>query len=283
MRSDQDTPNVVPSLPYVETGGGRALWERDFSYLKALLKITEYRALNNRATAPALTMPIKSMLDAGLDVLTTNMLGQDGFEILGRYIGKDMSPPASSILRSLMDNGYPVMKNRSLDHLDGLLLQDVMTYLTKRWKSAPLMDDNGGGHVHYLAEYRPDKLNILLNYDAISKKHDILGKACASHARASDGAAPLHLLWRNANACDNSSATALWDSTFWFCFYKNADIQKPDHAGVRPIDLMAPLLHTLPPSMFLGDEHQALVRDIQAHALSINTHSVSLQRAAPRL
>lgn len=283
MHLDQDKPNVVPSLPYIETGGGRALWERNFSYLKALLKITEYRALNNRATAPALTMSIKSMLDDGLDVLTTNAFGQDGFEILGRHIGKDMSPPASSVLRFLIESGYPVMKNRSLDHLDSLLLQDVMAYLTKRWKAAPLMDDSGGGHVHYLAEHRPDKLNILLNYDAISKKHDILGKSSATHARALDNATPLHLLWKGADLLNERDATTLWDSTFWLCLYKGADIMQPDRAGVRPIDLIAQNAHTLPSSLFLNEDRKAFVRDIETRALDLNTHPVSLRRAAPRL
>lgn len=261
----------------------RARWDRELGYLIAVVRIGNKVFGNARATSPALTKPIYKALEDGLHPETMNEDGLTAVEILGKMVGRAINPPASAVIRKLIDHGYPVMDPKILITLDGELLADTTEHLSWAFNKAPRLMEDGSNHLHYLAEHREAHFHAFLEKDSKERTHALVSKAAARSARASDGRTPLHLLWANPDDGDQRVHDARLESTYLLCKEKGADLMQPDASGVRAIDLIAIAMNGREPFHFSDPERQQFYLALAPRFLDTHTAPVARRRSGVRL
>lgn len=259
-----------------------------------MLEIGTKQYRNRRATAPPLTSEVKALLAAGVSPMTVNDQGHDAVEIMLAANAKDnqntrTSAAALVAVRYFIDAGYPILDRGTLGLAHGDLFKDLLRDLAERTrKGNVVLDAHGGNSCHWLAQHDPLRLSECLLQDRMvaSRSSWCIDQKSASHHRESDGATPLHLLWRSS-FCSEKPEVGLFTS--WFITESLVErlgvlLAAPDHQGRQVLREMQDAGAFEPTASSLQDT----MSDFRAKAATqlmevLTPSSIRAGRAGPRL
>lgn len=185
----------------------------------------------------------KQLLAAGVDANCRDDEGRDCYDLLAQ-VGDGHRKSAHSLSKLLIDHGYEIIDRGGLIKSGGPLRDTVSDLLARRERDGlGIRGKQGDNLLHHLAEHEPGVLTALL----ISRmgqgdhgKPPIRTRTNVNEGRSSDGATPLHVLWRRCRAGEMAHVGeqfACWEFTCYLG-WAGADLATVDKDGVSVLDLI---------------------------------------------
>ena len=237
LSDKDDIARMLPAIP--QSPGARA---------GALLEIATRVASGNdsvggvRKMQVYFTLWLDKLLEAGVDVAARKN-GQDCLDIIGERNKPGMRAMAKTLVKRLIDHGYPFVAAEGASKLRGELLHDALAHLARRARDGKDDTDPQGNTVLHQMAYRQPTLLLILARALEKERRDgkrstILFHQAQMEARQ-DGASPLHVLWTPERAMYGSEASEmLWELTAFLRTHLGGSLEALDGQGRSVLDLI---------------------------------------------